>query len=544
MTATIDPKTSVSDGGLAELFRPRVFWLLVALFLGLGVGTRVLPLFDIGGRLLRQFPTEDGYLMLTIARNIALGRGMSIAEGTIATNGTQPLTTILWAGCFALGGGDRSMGVALVLGLSLLASLLATWWLFRLGCEVLSGRPHAILVSALASSAWFASTLTVAHSMNCLETGVYTLVVIGVARLFVHWQADGATDWSWGRCALFGLALGAAFWARIDAVFLIASACLARVVLGFGGGVPRLRRRVMETFVFGLVSVLAATPWLINNLRFGSIMPISGQAESAGARFGGNVGYVPIKLAEYLSIVAGVPLSLEEKPMVVAITLLVVLAAVAIAVWAWRGAGTRAQALETLIVPYGVLLCGYYGLLFGAHHFMGRYFAPLGPFLALWTAAVLARAFRMSFCRHASIPVFVASLFLLVAAFGDVRMYLGGTKHQHFQVKDWVKGHVPESTWVGAIQTGTLGFFHERTINLDGKVNPAALRANKEKRLQEFIVRETEIDYLADWASLASWRTIPAIESAFELIVDDPKANLAVFRRTGSIGNAPAEMKR
>src|SRR5215831_20633195 len=82
----------------------------LALFAVGGVA-RLVPLLDIGGRLFRQFPTEDGYLMLTIARNIALGHGMSVSDGLQPTNGTQPLATLLWAAVFKLVAGDRRLGV-------------------------------------------------------------------------------------------------------------------------------------------------------------------------------------------------------------------------------------------------------------------------------------------------------------------------------------------------------------------------------------------------------------------------------------------------
>jgi len=35
----------------------------------------------------------------------------------------------------------------------------------------------------------------------------------------------------------------------------------------------------------------------------------------------------------------------------------------------------------------------------------------------------------------------------------------------------WVRENVSVDTWVGASQSGTLGYFHDRTINTDGKVN-------------------------------------------------------------------------
>ena len=43
------------------------------------------------------FITEDGYLMLTVARNMALGEGMSVSNGTIPTNGIQPMIGVFFA---------------------------------------------------------------------------------------------------------------------------------------------------------------------------------------------------------------------------------------------------------------------------------------------------------------------------------------------------------------------------------------------------------------------------------------------------------------
>jgi hypothetical protein len=66
---------------------------------------RLSPLFDPAGRLFWQFMSEDGYLMQTVARNMAIGLGMSTADGTMPTNGVQPLATFLFAALHALAGG-------------------------------------------------------------------------------------------------------------------------------------------------------------------------------------------------------------------------------------------------------------------------------------------------------------------------------------------------------------------------------------------------------------------------------------------------------
>ena len=104
----------------------------------------------------------------------------------------------------------------------------------------------------------------------------------------------------------------------------------------------------------------------------------------------------------------------------------------------------------------------------------------------------------------------------------------------HSQVVKWVQGNVPEIQWVGAVQTGTLGFFHDRTLNLDGKVNPAALRAILENGNVLEYVRNSKIDYIADWYPMADWVKIksePRFAKDFEVVVRDEQSNLGVLRR-------------
>jgi hypothetical protein len=95
-----------------------------------------------------------------------------------------------------------------------------------------------------------------------------------------------------------------------------------------------------------------------------------------------------------------------------------------------------------------------------------------------------------------------------------------------------LEASVPADTWVGAFQSGTIGFFHDRTINLDGKVNPEALAATTSHRLNEYVL-ESPIEYLVDWASLLEpWlERDPRIQRHFETLVLDREHNLGVLRR-------------
>jgi hypothetical protein len=512
------------------LVRPtsRGFRWLIGVLLVVGAISRAAPLLNQDGRLLKQFPTEDGYLMLQIARNIALGHGMSTAEGTIATNGTQPLTTFLWAGCFRLAGGDKSSGVAYVHVLQMIIGAAAAFALYRMGRFLLKSHAEGARVAALAAAVWYAGPLTAKQTQNCLETGVYALVVVLVVWTLVAAWRDGKQPWSWWRCISLGLILGVAFWTRNDAAFLILAACLVRVGAGFGGGFAL--RGIAETFVVGITSVVVASPWLVYNVtQFGHLMPISGVSESMHAGFADNLHLIPVALAEYILAVLPIPNRMEELPAVIAASTVCVAAMVGLLLVVARRGDIRLRTFLLIVSIYGLGLCLFYGLFFGVGHFVNRYMFPLSPFLALLWAVVALWIWRRM--RRPAGSVLTVLLVLLVIGL-NARVYVRGRDHLHFPVIEWVAANVPDDVWVGAIQTGTLGFFHDRTINLDGKVNPEALEARKHDAIPQYVV-DSDITYLADWAPTISTlhEERPLLRKHFDLIENDRQRNVGVLQR-------------
>ena len=88
---------------------------------------RLYPLVS-GERVLAEaFMTEDGYLMLTVARNMAIGLGMSVSDGTIPTNGVQPLATFLFAMPYLLTEGDKVQGLW---GVQIISAIIAVIGIF------------------------------------------------------------------------------------------------------------------------------------------------------------------------------------------------------------------------------------------------------------------------------------------------------------------------------------------------------------------------------------------------------------------------------
>jgi Dolichyl-phosphate-mannose-protein mannosyltransferase len=488
----------------------------------LGFGVRILPLVQ-GRELLIRQPTEDGYLMLAVARNMALGLGMSTAAGTMPTNGVQPLATGIDAIAFLLAGGDKTAGVALVMALSVLIAGLSLLAVYRLGCAIFKGSRGGNEIAALAAAAWFASPIVVEHSMNALETGLYFLTTAVAMRYFVVHAADPDRDLPWSRCGVLGLLLGLAFWSRNDAIFLACAIALARVGLSLGRPASVMVRRVGELAISAGVMAVVAAPWMISNaIRFGSVVPISGKAEAAD-RIGANLDILPAKLAEFLTVVGAIPNPIEPHASVRLVCSVLVLVAVGVAFAVFRRGSKTIRAGVLLGLVHAFLFATYYGAFFGAGHFLSRYTAPISILTAFLTVGVVMTLMRVPAVRFA----FPAVLLVLALAL-DARSYRNRHEHMHFQVVSWVESNVADDEWVGAIQSGTVGFFHDRTINLDGKTNPAALKAHFANRMREYILA-SPIKYIADWSGIAGWHTW--LEPNFQVVVDDPVANLGVLKR-------------
>lgn len=507
--------------------------LLLAAFL-LGTLYRLFPIVAGQPALSHFFLTEDGYLMLTVARSLAIGLGMTVSDGTIHTNGVQPLATFLFALPYLATGGAKVtslIGIHLIMAAIALAGALATRaFTARMLPEDADPR-----LPWLAAALWYVGPKLLGHTMNGLETGLYMLFVPLTLTAFAGVIGKGAATRPADRLAL-GALCGLTFLARNDGAFLVVAIFLVwglHELFAQHSGLGRTLARLVPP---GLVSLLFAAPWLINNrLYFGSIVPISGQSEALTAHFGQNLALVPATLFEDFFPMLPVPNGLERALPVMAVAGLV---SVALGLWFLRQSWRRGGVVRVTIAAYAgyaALIICYYGLYFGAPHFLSRYFAPLAP-LAILVAlsALLALCRRFAPAQAGRLVAGAGSAGILLSFSLLIRLLLPGVSHEgHFQVVRWIEANVPETTWVGAVQTGTLGYWHDRTINLDGKVNPIALEARRREGNVLSYVVASPIEYLADWIGIAGWATLTTadFDKRFELIVKDSAANLAVLRR-------------
>jgi hypothetical protein len=190
--------------------------------------------------------------------------------------------------------------------------------------------------------------------------------------------------------------------------------------------------------------------------------------------------------------------------------------------------GARGAEFGGCIALSTLLLLSFYTLTSGATYFYARYAAPLALVVTVLAALPTAR-FLQAIPRSLA-PLLLITTVPVVAAV--MLTYLGQplarSPFDHDQLA-MVEKYVPRGATVAAFNSGTLGYFWDHTINLDGKVNVDALHA-RGHRLQ--YIERLRVRWLCDYQTFPSrlfilpgqsrhWRLV-ARSGQFILLHRDP----------------------
>ena len=497
-----------SENAFSATNRPadRYFvWIAKGMVVLLGVVTFTLVLRP-RDQLISRPLTEDGYYSLAVARNIALGRGITI-DGHQRTDGFQPLFTFVTVPAFWLANGDRFSAIRYVLGLHWLFYLLTAWLLGLIARDALGraypGFSQRILwftVLLYAASSWIFMV-----SFNGLETGCLVFMYALVWRYYQR----GKHETRAGLAGL-GVLLGLLVLARIDSVFFVILISIFQLVRPRNSAV---KEKVVRFVIVGGTAFLVSLPWWAYNVfDFGSLMPISGKAEESFAfsleRFSTAGGALLHVLVPYLYLGE----SMFEGTTATLVRLLVV-AVLAWFVWkilkdsknqeAMNSDGTIRRTTEVAITMAAtmVFLLFWYTVSSYASWFYVRYITPLVLVSTLCWVLVLTRL-TLKFRRLSVLALlFIAGPVCLIT----YMLSSGGVSNEYFQQQyALVERYVPPTDLVGAHQTGTLGYCRDNVVNLDGKVNFEIHRPGF--NMADYL-RERGIRWLCDWP----WSTVPSL---------------------------------
>ena len=410
--------------------------------------------------------TEDGYYTLSVARQIGLGHGITI-DGQQWTNGIQPLFAFLLAPVYWFTGGDRYAS---------LRAVLAVHWLLHIATALLLGsiarssvpltdRDHRRAVFWLTALLWMGSRFVLLNAYNGLETGLALLLYAAVWRCCQLGWLDGPRLWG------LGLVLGLLVLARIDAAVFVAT--LGAVEL-LRRAAP-LRTRLRRSAVLTLVPLVVSLPWwLYNVIGFGSLMPSSGEAQAGPFAIErvAALGQALLQVAApFIQVrwIEGIVQTLAQAGVVAAVAWVFVVRLLP------RVKGTETVRAGGVIALSTCLLGLYYVGFSAAAHFYGRYLTPLMLVSIPLTAVALAEVRRFRTVVEGAAVLALVTMAALSAIAWDFQLGASRSGYYDEQLR-LIEDHVPPADAVGAFQSGTIGYFRDRVLNLDGKVNAEALR--------------------------------------------------------------------
>lgn len=411
------------------------------------------------------FPLDDAWIHQTYARNLGLHGIMAFSPGVPST-------------------GSTSAGWTVLLALGYFLHVPFFFWAYLWGCifaiatafsaahlsyKYFGNFGNASIVAVLCILEW--------HLAWSAVSGMEISLFIFLSLLFLLLLHHSAAPY-W-----MGLVAGLAFLVRPEAVLLIAMYGIKILIENRAD----LRKLFITAAIFGAVSLIIISPWMLFNLTY-SGRPFPSTISSKFIQYG-----YPISVGKSMQFIWNVFLYFLSGPLM----LLVPGAGFTVytALRQKRSALYYAAAWSlTLILVYAVALPAIY------HH--GRYLMPLIPVLAIFGVEGMTTLFeryrikqRLQTITWLAVAVMVIALWIDGASTFALQIKLL-TDH-HADVAHWVDKHAPKDAVIATHDIGIVGYITQRQIiDLAGLVTPEVIPLMSDQTKLAQYVRERGATYV------------------------------------------------
>jgi len=470
------------------------FFLAYAIVLTFG-SLEGIPPSNKGGRFfpfLTDKPlTEDGYYMLTVAWNIAEGKGFTY-NNNIRTTGVQPLATLLYSSVALLiqgVDGDKYDFVRAVLILGALFQVLFAFLICRIALAI-SGNPDNGLYLLISICVVLLNFKVLLIFDNGLETGLY-LILLSI--FFLYWIKNNSAKNNLKHIFGLGIISGLLLLCRLDSVILLFT---FYSLLLFDH-----RIRIRHLILIAVIAFLLYLPWQIH------VFDVTGNILQSSAR--SQTGFVPLfdfsnKTEQYFtSILQHLTPFLFTGNILVWLMIPLGILYLAFFYFLYRNyrlklfSTSAFKMLRTIIISFLVLIIIYF-FFSSASYFYIRYLA----FIMVISFPVFVVLFAEFYKRFRIVRI--AALFLIFTFFIlQAMLYLhSGKSIRTFSARaGFVKENFSKEVRVAAFQTGVLGYLCDNIINLDGKMDNSALQNISTRSLDKYL-DSMNVDVLIEWKDL------------------------------------------
>jgi hypothetical protein len=439
--------------------------------------------------------SEDGFYMLTVAKNFANGEGF-VYNFRIATSGVQPLSTVLYSVVFYTG---KVFGLSITTVLRIIIFLSASL-LYGIGflLFVICKRWFTIVdndvlfLLCIIFSAFNFEMLV--YFSNGLETGIYSILVLLSVFLSTNVVSKNKYQKNNFDIYLIGILFGITSLARLD--FVILSFAFGAIVL------IKKKLTLFDVSKIFITQFIILLPWLLIIYGItGSALQSSVTAQSSWVRIGilgERLFYILSALMEHST-----PLYFTMNR-----NLILIIGFILFAFYLFL---SRKKHPDKKFIPenYKLVLI-YWGtpfLLFlvsylvysYATYFYLRYTVPI----ALLLLPFFTYHFYYQINNLAKRTLFLITTGIMVIFFIHAGLYFHSGNlgvHQSLRVH-YINTNFPPEEKIGVFQSGVTGFFCENVINLDGKIDNFVTEYRKANRFEHYL-DSTGINVLIEWREL------------------------------------------
>jgi hypothetical protein len=425
---------------------------------------------------------DDASYYLTIARNLAAGRGLTF-DGIHPTNGIHPLWLLMLVPLFLFHGTPETMiRLVALLQTALLSLAYLVFW--RTQSKLFSPRTAALTGILFVC-------FVILPCINGMESA---LLILAIAVLYGYGLHIAQTQLNRRRAALLGILLGCVLLTRLDMIFI--ALCLLGWCARRCLRIETRSRTLAAALVCALAAAAVVGPYLaFNYLKFGSVMPISGALKSSFPHIALGANTLP-------RIAAIGRIDLASAALAIGWSLWTVIRTLGNR----RAAESQFYTTATTIFAWSITTHFLYTLSFMKEDTFDWYFVIYPLFAIVFAAGSMDRMLKSNLMRIRPAAFPATAVLLMVAVIGrdqtrDTFPQNGGWHTPVYNAAVWARANTPPEAIFAMSDCGHFGFFSlRRVINLDGLVNDLALqRTLAEHRLEQYL-RQNEVDFLVQHA--------------------------------------------
>ena len=433
--------------------------------------------------------SEDGYYMMTIAWNIAEGKGFKYNYG-IKTTGVQPLATIIYsvpAFLVQKFNGGKYLFARMVIILSALLEIVFAFLVYLLAREISKSKDKG-LIFLISFCVVLLNFKVLLNFANGLETGLYLILL---SLFFLYWIKYKTMQLKIAHLIGLGLLTGLLLLCRLDSVILLFTFYLLLLYKN------RIRLKYLVSIV--IIALLLYLPWQLYVWNVtGNLLQSSARSQTALFPFFN----LPYKFEQYFSSIIQhfTPfLFTGNIQLWLIFPMGIVYLAVLIRLYVRRRSFIIPLSTEKIIgmilISFSVLAIIYF-FFSSAPHFYFRYTA----YLMVLSFPVIVVLFADIIKKLNPLLIYLALIILLINFGIQAYLYLhSGNSARAFTVRvEFVNNNFSENARIAAFQTGVLGYYCDNVFNLDGKIDNSALESFSNGGIGKYIDK-MNIDVLMEW---------------------------------------------